>query len=245
MFLRIAVLAVVVTAMCAGRTAAAASLCPQAPAQPVVNLKITEEPIDFEANRTRAELTAMEAAAHSHEVAAGRKTYHSFVGGLMQGEMSLFHDIEFGVATSKKTGQSCLWITQVNVRLVLAPLIYVGQDLQQQDYWHREIYRHELKHVDADRALLQKYAARMADGLGMALATPADYMSANFPRADLPEQRQYMHAMVAQPLGVLFAAMLHERDDVHADVDTAGEYARVAGICGGMRLPRVAQAQGY
>ncbi len=227
----------------AGRPVMAASLCPQAPAAPVVKMAIAEEPIDFEANRTRAELGVAEAALHADGAAAGHKTYHSFVGGLMQGRMSLFHDISFGVATNKRTGQSCVWITQVDVRLVLAPLIYVAQDLQQEDCWHREIYRHELKHVEADRGLLQKYAARMTDGLGMAFASPADYVSANFPHADITAQKEAMRDMVSHPLGVMFDAMLRERDDAHAAVDTPGEYARVAGICEKTPLPGVAVTQ--
>lgn len=233
--------------MATAQPAAAAPLCPQAPAQPIVNLSVTEEPVDFEANKTREELTAIEAALHTGDAAAGNKTYHSSVHGLMHAQMSLFHDVVFGVATNKRTGQSCLWITQVNVRLVLAPLIYVAKDLQQDDCWHREIYRHELKHVEADRTLLQKYAARMADGLGMAFATPADYTSMTFPHENLAAQRAAMRDMVAHPLGVLFSAMLQERDDSHMDVDTAGEYARVAGICEKTKLPglTVSQARGY
>lgn len=229
------------------RRARAAGLCPRTPEPPIVNIAIAEEPIDFVAGRTREELTAIEAALRGEDPAARgtaeQRTYHSFVGGMMQGEVALYHDVEFDVATDRKTGRSCAWVTQVNVRLTLAPVIYVAKDLQQQDCWHREIYRHELKHVDADRALLQKFVAQMTDGMAMAFERPGDYVSGPFAHADLAEQREAVREMVAYPLGVLFAALLRERPHAHTAVDTAGEYARVAGICEKTPLPGVSLSQ--
>lgn len=231
----------------AATPAAAAPLCPHAPAKPIFKVQIAEEPIDFVADKTREELAIIEAAQHGEDPAARgtaeQRTYHSFVGGLMQGEAALYHDVEFDVATDKRTGRSCAWITQVNVRLTLAPVIYVAKDLQQQDCWHREVYRHELKHIEADRKLLQKYAGQMTDGMGMAFSTPADYVSRPFAHEDLEVQRETLREVVAYPLGVMFEAMLRERPEAHEGVDTPGEYARVAGICEKTLLPGVDMSQ--
>lgn len=224
--------------------AARAGLCPESPPLPILNTHIDEAPIDFVAEMTRKDLAAMEEAEQRVQGGTpkltapdGQVTYHSFVGGLMRGTIALHHNVEFGVATSKTTGYSCAWITQIDVRLRMEPSIYVAKDLQQKDCWHREVYAHELKHVEADRALLQKYAVLMTDGLGMAFARPQDYMTAALPPHDREARQDVMRQMAARPLGVLFDAMLAERPDRHKDVDAPDEIARVMKTCKGTALP--------
>ena len=223
---------------------ARAALCPDFPALPILNTAIDEAPINFVAVMTRKDLAKMEEAelgvqGGTPKLTApdGQVTYHSFVGGLMRGTLSLHHNVQFGVATNKATGYSCAWITQIDVRLHMEPSIYVAKDLQQKDCWHREVYAHELKHVDADRALLQKYAVLMTDGLGMAFAKPQDYMTAELPPDDHKARQDVMRELAARPLGVLFNAMLAERPDRHKAVDAPDEIARVMKTCKGTALP--------
>lgn len=224
--------------------AARAALCPDAPPVPILNTVIDEAPIDFVADKTRKDLAAME-EAEQHvqggkpklETPDGQVTYHSFVGGLMRGTVSLQHNVIFGVATNKVTGYSCAWVQQIDVRLHMDPVIYVAKDLQQKDCWHREVYAHELKHVDADRALLQKYAVLMTDGLGMAFARPQDYMTAELPPHDREARQEAMRELAARPLKVMFDAMLAERPERHREVDEPNEIARVMKTCKGTALP--------
>ncbi|MBU0859178.1 MAG: hypothetical protein KJ667_04515, partial [Alphaproteobacteria bacterium] len=160
------------------------------------------------------------------------------VGGMMLGEVALYHDVAFETATHKKTRQSCVWATQVDVRLTLDPVIYVAQDLQQKDCWHREIYRHELLHLEADRVLLEKYRGQITDGLNMVFATPANYMTGPVKNRATDDTREKMRESMTLPLGVMFDKMMRERGQVQQAVDTPEEYARVASICAHEELPQ-------
>lgn len=212
---------------------AARALCPDAPARPAVTVLVEEKPLDFVTDETRRDMTARAAG----DPGAARAQQGAFVGGMAAGAIRLHHDVVFGRATDVESGAGCLWINEVRVRLVIAPVVHIAEDLQHHDCWYQEIYRHELKHVAADRALLRKYEGRIKDGLGMVFAQPAAYVSGAYPVAEAAMTRARMHADLAPPLGALFTMMMRERAVAQAAIDTPEEYSRVAALCRAEILP--------
>jgi hypothetical protein len=252
-------IALIATGVClaAWHPAAAATLCPSRPEPPLVNVHFVESPIDFKAEQDRAALEALSAASgaerglveeaamvESGHVRGDGAPYHTFVGGLMQAEIALWHDVSFGHATDAATGKSCLWIEQVDVRLTLDPQVYVASDLQQHDCWYQELYRHELKHVGIDRDMLQRYSGRMTDGLGLVFSGTADYVSGPIDEDDAAAIRTRMRDAIALPLGVMFERLMAQRNETQRALDNPAEYARIAHICAGEPHPpfRLSQA---
>lgn len=225
--------------------AGAPSLCPQRPAVPIVNVRFVEKTVNFEPQMDRAALAALSKKSDTPETMGGETAaldmrvapYHSFVGGLMQADIELWHDVQFGHAENAATGQACLWVEQVDVRLTLAPVIYVASELQQHDCWYRELYQHELKHVGRDRDILQRYTAQMTDGLALALERPADYVSGPVAESEAAAARKRMREVISYPLGVMFRQMMVQRNEWQGALDNPHEYARIARECAADGLP--------
>lgn len=219
-----AMMAVLGLVLCAAPAGAAP--CPADAPPPTVTVSIHENSLRFESDMTRHDMAALR----------GGVVPAAAVGGMMAGEIALFHDVVFARTHDRRRKQACVWMTHVNVRLVLDPVIYIAQDLQQNNCWYQEIYRHELLHVAADRAVAERYRAQIPAGMALVFDAPATYMAA-VPEKRVQAVQGEMRAAAAAPLGVLFDSLMQERVLAQRAVDTPEEYERVAAACADEALP--------
>lgn len=103
--------------------------------------------------------------------------------------------------------------------------VYVAREIAH-DTCRREVTReHELKHVEVDREVLDEAAQRLREELPARLGTVALHGSSGAALSSTFETslRTYLSAFMREQ-----HALLAQRQ---AEVDSASEYARVAGAC--------------
>ncbi len=203
---------------------AQANGCDQAP-YPVVRIRVAETPAEFDLTRSVQELSRMPVGAPSPYPSH----YHTEVGGVMNGEIALDHKETFGGAQAGD--KACVMLKQIEITLTISPTIYIASDFQDQTCWFREIFEHESKHVETDRALIKKYQARITDGLNMMLMMPSDYASGWIETSAVEGAQYDMQAGIENALEVLFNTMMRERAEMQREVDSVHEYNRIARAC--------------
>lgn len=206
--------------------ARAADRCPAA-APPEVEVKIAEAPVIFDVTRSREELASLDIDT----ISPWPSQYHTSVGGLMRGKIAADHRIAFRDNMNDAKKKGCVQFLKIEVTLRMDPKIYVAREIAGNSCLFREVFGHEEKHIDADRALLEKYAAQMKDALHMATMEPADYSSPVVPAMAMESVRKRMADSIERALGVMFEKMMRERAQRQQAIDSLGEYERVSGSC--------------
>ena len=227
--MRAFVFAAFITAALAGFSYPARGESCVAAARPVVKVTTVEDAAGFDTTRTRSELAALDIDTDS----PWPEHFHTEVGGATRGEISIDHKIKFQHLTDVNTGDGCIHYKAVEVTLRVKPTIFVASEYSGDSCWFGEIFRHESKHVEADRELLRKYARQMTDAINMAFIAPADYATGFMPAENMAGMQKEMEDTVVFALGVMFEKMMRERQEVQQAVDSLAEYAHVSAQCPG------------
>jgi len=216
----------VLWALCPARVAAQGYLCGKS-APPVITVNVVTGPVTFDTKQSADALRHIEIDT----VSPWPETYHTAVGGIMQGRISADHKITFNRAKDVKRGSACVWFERIDVTLRADPKIYIANDLQDKTCWFREVFAHEAKHVAEDHALLERYKQRVKDGLYMVFSTHADYASGPVPLVGLKATQGQMKENVTQALNAMFAMMARERAQRQQSLDNLGEYIKISRGC--------------
>jgi hypothetical protein len=202
------------------------ALCAGLP-PPVIDVKIRYGAVTFDTRRSMDELAGLRIDTAS----PWPESYHTGVGGVMQGAISTDHNIRFNRATDAKTGRGCVWFDRVEVTLRLDPKIYIARDLQNKECWFREVFAHEAKHIEEDRALLEKYRRVVAQGLTFAFADTRDYAVGPIGASGMDTVRNYLENNVVDTVGGLINRMMRERAQRQQAIDNIGEYMQISRKC--------------
>ena len=203
---------------------AEALICEEAPPTRLLVKPITNE-IVTDDTKSRAQLKAMSADAYSPYGAAAL----THTSGLTKGSIQTTSDIELGIRTNMVSGQSCLWYDAITITLSLENTIYVDRDYQRGSCPYRAVYAHEVKHVNADRTLLNEWSRKIYASL-RGFLKPYIQPKA-IPAAQLPAYKETMLASLEAYVTVLTEAMQAEREYRQMQVDTLDEYQRVHRQC--------------
>lgn len=163
-----------------------------------------------------------------------RDMQHVETGGMMQGDIAVGYKIETHEIpgdTAETVNLSCLRYTGIDVTLALSPVIYVAKDYPRQGCYHDKILEHEQAHVAMDQQVVEKYAARIEDGLKLAFASPADLVTGPVKPRRLKALRQQMMDTVMKATDVLVRDMLAERQRKQQAVDSVQGYAYIMNSC--------------
>lgn len=204
----------------ASADASSLASCPYAP-PPVIFVEVSEGKATFNTDKSKEELAAED--LNTISPAAG-PAFHSEIGGMMRGTLNLSHNMNF----ERDEEQGCIWLEEVHVQLYSEPHVYIASDFQDQACWFGEIFGHELKHIETDRAVMERWALLVEEGLRMALESPEDYMMAG-PSTDYGQLA--LEQSVHNALGVVFEQMMRSRNNAQQETDSPQEYRRLSGGC--------------
>lgn len=221
----------VLGSMIVGGSAQAAELCPPDLPLPQVEVHIREKPLSMDTSLTRAALKNVAREQAGLVFAQGAEEDDNFVGGMMRGKWAVDHKQSFKTATNKKTRQACVWMEELDVWLVMEPHIYLASDLPPHGCLYREIYTHEIRHVEVDRELARKYKEQFMRGMDMVFQMDGAPMSRVVKISDVAREKERISAAMKEPLLVLFEKMMRERAQLQAAVDSPAEYKAVTWNC--------------
>lgn len=193
---------------------------------PTIATQIAEAAPDFDVTVPREALSRTPVTTLPYAAREGVE-----INGLTESRLYLDHHIKFRNVVNQSTGHGCIAIEKVTVTLRARPKVYIANELTRDACRYREIYIHEQEHIGTDRALMERYRARIADGMRISLAHPAEYASVTVAARYLPIAQRQLEDSVRATLRVLYDEMLRERDHDQRLVDTPEEYERISAAC--------------
>ncbi len=153
------------------------------------------------------------------------------VGGLMQGGIKMQEYMQFNTLTSRQLGQACMFYDRIDVTFHIFPTVYIAREHPKGGCMHDAIRDHELKHINADRRIVNKYATIVGRAIEAEIKRRNIY--GPFPAGSLPavqaQMKNRMEAILVQHNGAMDA----ERRRVQQQIDSLPEYERVNHLCDG------------
>ena len=151
------------------------------------------------------------------------------VGGLMQGGIELKETMRFKTLTHNRLNQICYWYDTVAISLHIRPTIYIAKEFPQGTCKHNAIREHELKHINIDREIVNKYASLI--GAGVKKELDRQYLFGPYSVSQSKEVETYMKARLENVLRYYSNMMDDERKRRQQLADSLHEYERVNHVC--------------
>lgn len=204
-----------------------AAVCRSVPAAPAITVNVEYDNPDFNISDDFAALG--HAVALTAESAA--RPLNGRVAGVMEGGVAFDHALTMGHGYDRDSGVSCAWIEKIDVTIRAGHRVHIAREAQADECLFGVVFGHEARHVEIDRDLMEKYRARVVDGLQMALSFPEDYFTGPVALSDLRGPRNALSQGIEGALAVLHQSLQREREAAQAAIDTPEEYAALGAAC--------------
>ena len=199
------------------------------PPAPEIAVHVTEDPTVFDLDKNMDDLALFRNEANSGHLPS---RYHGDVGGVTEGLFKAYFDVSFHQGEGAGfANNNCVSIKAIDVHLVLEPTVYIASEFKDHVCWFREIFAHETKHVETDRAIARQYSDKIEEALDFAFENSGDYAFVEVPEDAVPVARRDLRAAVKGAVGELFGSMLRERMAAQLALDNPAEYTRIAQAC--------------
>ncbi len=154
---------------------------------------------------------------------------HTEVNGLMRGKAQIDTNVSVSWRTNPANGEACFWYKAINVELRLAPTVYIADHLIKGSCMYNEVLNHELKHVNVDRDLTNKYTKLFEQNIRN--FTRQNFMASPRPAYQAEQVKNEMVDALDEEINRINNMMQEERIQRQAAIDTLQEYKRVATAC--------------
>jgi hypothetical protein len=154
---------------------------------------------------------------------------HAITTGLMEGGWEATMEGQMAGKTHPGKNLSCLWFSDITITLKLAPTIYIANEFPKGTCMYDHVMTHELKHINVDRAMINKYAADLGKSLQAALRQKKVWGPT--PSNNVERTKKQMSAYVNRIIKARLRALSVERTRRQRAVDTVKEYESAKGAC--------------
>lgn len=160
----------------------------------VVSVEFAYTPPVYNQSQTMAQLTDMvKKEGHVYGV-----TELGQAGGLTKSDFTMSYGVSLGGMADSQTGNFCIWVDEVNIKLSYAPIVSIAADFAQGSCWYFRTMAHELKHVEATLKTAEEYKPylrKVAEGIALRVE-PAYPV----PPKDIEAAKQYLADRFKAPL---------------------------------------------
>ncbi|MFZ4762402.1 MAG: hypothetical protein ACOYK8_06280 [Alphaproteobacteria bacterium] len=202
-----------------------ASSCPKM-GQPTVDLNIEDSYPRFNYNKSIAELSHSRVDSRAAQAMSQGK-----IGGLTVGNVKLSQVTNFQISSFPEEKESCISISRVLITISLDSTVHVAKDYPKGSCLHQEIYNHELKHVEADRIVVRKFAGQIRQAAEKQVIRTG--VIGPFSSMLTDANRQALFTKVDQQVQEAAEQMFTIRDKMQQDIDSPQEYLRISMACHG------------
>lgn len=186
---------------------------------PVVDIELKSEEILYDFDRSAAELNAMRGVGVDATTGGLRKDNQS---------VALSH-LSWMFQEHQRAKTGCLAFDRIVVTIQLRPEIYIAREYTT-GQCRDEILRHEQRHVEVDRIVVNKYARLIGEAVQGAVDRTG--VLGPFPIQNLQAEKDRTSHLIQETIRQQTQAMQREMRVRQAEVDTLEEYERVSRICG-------------
>lgn len=155
------------------------------------------------------------------------------VGGLMQGGIQMAETMRFSTLTHSGLNQVCMFYDAVEVSFHIFPTIYIASEFPQGSCMHNAIKQHELKHINTDRQIVNRYAQAVGQSIKAEIQRQNVYGPIDI--SQIKAMQALMKSKMENILLSYSAKMDAERRLLQQQIDSLAEYQRVNKSCIGKR----------
>ena len=160
-------------------------------------------------------------------------TFHSrsYTQGFMKGAIRMDPSVKLSGFTKPGQGTACLWYNKIDINIEIDPTIVLAKEIAADSCTKRAVLEHEMKHIYADREIVNKYAKIMGDKVYAELKKRGGFVVGPIPISRKEEVSKRMQDTVFQILEREYRRMEIDRQDIQSGIDTLEEYERVNAQC--------------
>ena len=154
----------------------------------------------------------------------------TYTQGFMKGAIKMEPSVKLSGYVVEEEGYACLWYNEINLNIEIDPEIVIAKEVYADECTRKSVLAHEMKHVEVDRDIVNKYAKIMGNKVYDALN------ERGFLVGPIPLRRQ--EAVTKRMQDAVFDIIEHEhkrmeleRADMQAEIDSLEEYERVSAQC--------------
>jgi len=192
---------------------------------PRIHVRPIAKPLKFNHRRTMQELTA----TGTDTISPYPSHVATVTGGTTESYIRVGAEANFEVKSYPSVGLACVYYSEIKVTIELDPTIYIAKEHRPASCEYREIMKHEKKHVDTDRKVVNEYAQKM--GKALQANVNSSLVRGPYPIARLKTVQQDMLDFVMNTLKTQQSLMNEDRFRRQQAVDTLEEYERVSNAC--------------
>lgn len=198
-------------------------------AAPKVSVKSDTDKITWNFTKSQAELNRLEIDT----VNPYGQNVITDVGGLMQGGIQMSETMKFGSLTNPNTNEICMFYNAVEIKFHIQPTIFIASEHPPGSCMHNAIKQHEMKHINMDRKIVNKYARLV--GTAAQNEVRRKYIYGPVPVEHAASLQSQMKQRLEQILIWSSQQMDTERRKLQQGIDSLAEYERVNAQCKGSR----------
>lgn len=205
--------------------AAQAPVCPMPKAT-----QITVSPVTKDVKKDTSQTLAQIQGVHMDTI-----NPHSFGGtsmtqGFMKGAIAMTPQVKLNYSQIDGYDAMCLWYESINVKIEIDPTIVIAREVAADKCMGPAVLEHEMKHVKADRQIVNKYAKIMGQKVMEALKERG-FKSEIIPIDHGKATAERMQQTVFEVVQHEYKKMELDRMDVQRAIDSKEEYERVSALC--------------
>lgn len=152
--------------------------------------------------------------------------------GFMKGAIAIRPSIKLGGEEfrSAQGNGICLWYEVIQLNIEIDPEIVIAKEVYDDPCMRKAVLDHEMKHVYADREIVNKYASVMGKRVYEALKQRG-FTVGPIPASSQKSVTNRMHETVMQVIKKEQRRMELDREDLQGEIDSIEEYNRVSALC--------------
>ncbi len=148
----------------------------------------------------------------------------------MEGTVGMKAEIKLGSQYDRRTGGVCIWYDKISVPMVIDPTIHIAKEVYADPCLREETIEHEMKHVNVDRRVVNKYAKILGREIYAALEERGFRAQPVAPE-NAQAMADRMQTVIRQIIEFEYKKMDIERIEEQRKVDTLAEYERLSKLC--------------
>lgn len=194
------------------------------PAQ--INVVPATENVKYDYSKTMAQLQQTEVNTINPYGFSGVTVVH----GYMQANVAVKPEVRVSHQRDRNTGGFCLWYDTINVRIEITPTIVIAKEIYNDPCLKKATLDHEMKHVNVDRQIVNKYAKIIGQKVYNAIAERG-FRTTPVPTEHAQGMQDRMMKVIAQVIQFEHDKMQIERMEAQQAVDSLEEYQRTSQLC--------------
>ena len=163
--------------------------------------------------------------------------------GFMEGEIRLTAEVKLDYKQARGYRAFCLWYDKVTLNLEITPKIVIAKEVAQDRCMYKAVLEHEMKHVNVDRKVVNKYAksigAKVFEGL-----KARGFIVGPIAPENTESVTYRMRETVSQLVELEYKKLEIERAELQQAVDNLEEYQSVQAKCPRFRSPATSAYRG-